>query len=86
MVIKELFGFKQKGRDCVQNQDGSENCTVFEKSGTELVATGTNFNVAVDPQTCQPMLVGHNRILDNDAEYVKETFAQKKAGCQKGIA
>jgi hypothetical protein len=87
MGIKDFLGLSSgKGLDCVDNEDGSKSCTVFDKSGNSLRATGTSINVMIDPKSCEPILVGHNRLLDEDEEAVKSALDKMKAGCQRGIA
>lgn len=86
MGIKELFGGGSKGVDCVQNEDGSQTCNIFKKDGNNLLATGTQFTLAVDPNSCDVGIVGHSRVSQDDEALVEATIKKMKQGCQRGIA
>lgn len=87
MGIKKFLGIDSgKGYVCKQNQDGSETCAIIEKDGDNLRATGSSFSPLLNENTCDVVLGGESRILEEDEEMVKKVIEAKKAGCRKGIA
>lgn len=85
MVRKKV----RQGWDCETQEDGSQSCKRIEQNAQgKKVATGTEVNVAVDPETCQPVLTGNrNEIMDEDAGAIKEISERVTKKCRdiKGL-
>ena len=83
--MRNPFG-KKKGWNCDQiNEDGSTTCRRFEigKDGQKL-ATGTQVNIKVDPETCEPIFAGGTQtFLDDDDEAISNVAKKMTAKCKK---
>jgi len=82
-----LFNRKRPGWNCdaITNADGTRTCRRFEVGkDNNRFATGTEVNINVNPETCEPVFSNESQFLLDDDEKSIETIAKKMTSqCKK---
>lgn len=82
-----FFGIgDNEGWDCEDTGDGRQRCRRFKIKQKERYATGTDVTLAVDPQTCETILLETNSMLDRDEQALKKLASQMSSSCKRGLA
>jgi len=72
------------GFDCEDQEDGSRICKRYKnKKGGRRLATGTDFELIPDPQTCKVRISGI--VNDDDREAVEKQARDMETKCKKGF-
>jgi len=85
MGIMDSFKKKKGGWNCSnQNEDGTRICRRWEQD-TEgnKIATGTEFGISTDSETCEPVFTGDVSIVDDDDKRIEEIARKVTAKCRQ---
>lgn len=74
---------KQMGFDCEEHEDGSQTCKRFVNKGKKRFATGTDFDLILDPSNCKVRMSG--MINDEDRESADNKAKDMETKCRKGF-
>lgn len=75
---------KQMGFECDQeNEDGSQTCRRYVNKRGKQLATGSEFELIPDPNTCRVRITG--RVNDNDRPEVERMAHEMETKCKKGF-
>jgi hypothetical protein len=72
------------GLDCQDDGNGIKHCRAIKRDKNSLLATGTEFDIAVDKQ-CKAHLVGRTTILEENESIVKKAMKLSESECRGGI-
>lgn len=78
-----LIGRKQKGFECEENPDGSQTCRRFVIHKGRKMATGSDFELIPDPNTCKVRFNGSE--VDDDKDSINEKIAEVENKCKRGF-
>jgi len=71
------------GFDCEDHEDGTRTCKRFKnKNSGKRLATGTDFELIPDPETCKVRISGI--VNDDDREAVESQAKAMETKCRKG--
>ena len=83
------MGFLRKSKggwicDPSSNPDGTRTCRRVETEKGQRVATGTEINIGVDPNTCEPIFSGDAQMLmDEDEKQITNIAHKMTSQCKK---
>ena len=78
-----IFGNNEFGMQCEELEDGSKSCKRYKLKGKDALATGTDFDLIIDPNTCKVRING--RINDEDRPAIAEHIKEMESRCKKGF-
>ena len=66
------------------NSDGSRTCRRIEIDNGDRVATGTEINVSINPETCEPIFSGDAQfMLDEDEKHINNIAKKMSSQCKR---
>lgn len=73
----------QMGFECEDHEDGTRTCKRYKnKKNGKRLATGTDFELIPDPETCKVRISGI--VNDDDREAVEKQAKDMETKCRKG--
>lgn len=77
---------RPEGWECRDESEGVTKCQRIEiDEQGQKIATGTEFGVGVDPNTCEPYYTGDMSIMDRDEKKVQSIVKKKVSSCKRGL-